>query len=813
VGGISDKAAIPKGIPVILFLVSFTVISFQIALLRSLSFLRYYHFAYLVIGTALLGFGASGTFLSLFRKIIEKSLELWISWLVCLFAASIPLCYLLAQAVPLDVQYMFVQGVQLLFLASTILILTIPFFCGALLIGIFLSSFSSRVHTLYGINLLGSGAGGMCVLPFMTFFSPDRFPVITALPAAAAALVWLSLHLRRVGYSIAAGCMALMCILLFTMDISLPPDQYKALSMLRRLEKQGDASHLSVSYNGRSRIDLYSSPAAHQTLFAGPGSSALPPEQLMLLEDGEVSGILFEISDAREAEVMDSTPQSLPYRLAYSPRVLLLFDSGNVNIWLGKRFGAREIVLVHPDLRIIELIQEHTRSGIPVYFIAQDPRLYLEQNRGKENFDIIHIAGTEGMPAVAGGLGSLNENHLLTQGGLTSAYAMLTDRGYISITRGIQNPPRDNIKIFRLFARVLTRAGKLPADHLLQGRNYLAVNTILSKNSLGNEDIQRYSTACKALSIDPEYYPGIPAEPGNYINMIAGPEGSFSSWYRYAALAVVRGGENEFGRAYLFQTNPPRDDSPYFHHFFKLESLKEYIRAYGGLLFQRIELGFIILVFSLAAVIVFAFLLILLPLAVKRTDLSEVKGKYLGISYFLCIGLAFMFLEVVSIQKFGLHLGNPVFSAAAVITSILVCAGTGSITVGKVSSRLKNPFLLPLFPLLAVITVYLFLPDLLLPSIAGFSAIFRFFIVILLLAPPAFFMGWFFPLGLSLYQGERKPFIPFAWGVNGFASVAASPLVLLLSMTFGFRFVMILSGLLYTVAVLSISVLQYRPED
>ncbi len=51
-----------------LILLSAALIALQLILMQILSITQWYHFAYLVISTALLGFGASGTLLALTRS-------------------------------------------------------------------------------------------------------------------------------------------------------------------------------------------------------------------------------------------------------------------------------------------------------------------------------------------------------------------------------------------------------------------------------------------------------------------------------------------------------------------------------------------------------------------------------------------------------------------------------------------------------------------------------------------------------------------------------------------------------------------------
>jgi hypothetical protein len=63
-------------------------------------------------------------------------------------------------------------------------------------------------------------------------------------------------------------------------------------------------------------------------------------------------------------------------------------------------------------------------------------------------------------------------------------------------------------------------------------------------------------------------------------------------------------------------------------------------------------------------------------------------------------------------------------------------------------------------------------------------------------------MGWPFPNGLTLLQRSNSALIPWAWGTNGFASVAASPLAVMIAIGWGYRSVFALSAALYALAAL-----------
>jgi hypothetical protein len=69
-----------------------------------------------------------------------------------------------------------------------------------------------------------------------------------------------------------------------------------------------------------------------------------------------------------------------------------------------------------------------------------------------------------------------------------------------------------------------------------------------------------------------------------------------------------------------------------------------------------------------------------------------------------------------------------------------------------------------------------------------------------LIAPLAFFMGMPFPLGLADTAVGAPELVPWAWGINGCASVLSAVLATLLAIEFGFSWVVIQALVLYGIA-------------
>ena len=167
-------------------------------------------------------------------------------------------------------------------------------------------------------------------------------------------------------------------------------------------------------------------------------------------------------------------------------------------------------------------------------------------------------------------------------------------------------------------------------------------------------------------------------------------------------------------------------------------------------------------------------------------------------SYFLLLGLAFLFVEMAFIQKFTLFLSHPLFSVAVVLSGFLVFAGLGS----AYSNRLQNRSAVTMAAacIAGITVIYVFLLPEVFRQLMGLADAVKVLISFLLIAPLAFCMGMPFPLGLRRLADTAPDFIPWAWGINGFASVVSAALATLLAIRFGFVVVMFVALLLYASA-------------
>ena len=129
-----------------IFLISAATLALELIILRALAIGHWHHFSYLVISTALLGFGAGGTLLAIASKRFLRShnKSLWLFTLA--FAISTPLVFNLCQKVPLDELQLIWDRRQPLYLFAYYLLFFIPFFCAGSCLALAFTAFSQNLH-------------------------------------------------------------------------------------------------------------------------------------------------------------------------------------------------------------------------------------------------------------------------------------------------------------------------------------------------------------------------------------------------------------------------------------------------------------------------------------------------------------------------------------------------------------------------------------------------------------------------------------------------------------------------------------------
>ena len=232
------------------------------------------------------------------------------------------------------------------------------------------------------------------------------------------------------------------------------------------------------------------------------------------------------------------------------------------------------------------------------------------------------------------------------------------------------------------------------------------------------------------------------------------------------------------------------------------------IRRAGGA--GLLELGSVILVATLIQAMVLSAALIMVPLWARGRALARSRQFWRVAAYFLAIGLAFLFVEIAFIQKFILFLSHPLYAVAVVLTGFLLFAGIGSGVSSSFAERVNawhraspgrgmqlSAIQLSVVGIIALSLMYVLILPRVFDSLLYLTDVAKILVSIGLIAPLAFFMGMPFPLGLSRVWSGARALVPWAWGVNGCASVLSTMLATLIAMTLGFSAVVLAASLLY----------------
>ena len=795
-------------LPAAVTVISAGILAYKILLTRLFSIIQWHHFAYMIISIALLGYGASGSFLSLTRTFWRARLATALASFAALFAVTSMLCFGLAERLPFNALELIWDPRQLVYLLLLYLLLTIPFFCGATCIGLVFACSEVPAGRVYFRDLLGAGLGAVLVVMFLYLLWPeDILRVVTAVGLIAAALALL--EKRRWRDRIVAALLAsLVIVVWFILPaawIELRPTPYKPLS--QTMTVPGTEVENSSPLGRISAVHSETIPFRYV-----PGlslSNTKPPaDQIVLFVDGDgPTPVMIVNSEQEGVSYFDDTVAALPFHLLDRPDVLILGAGGGNDVLMALGQGASRIDAVELDPNIVDLVSGNFSGEAGRIYDRPDVRVQVAEARGfvassPDRYDLIMLPLLDSFSAASAGTLSLSEGFVYTREALELYLDHLQPDGFLAITRWLRLPPRDSLKLMATALTALERKGHAHAEaHLALIRSWDTTLLLVKNSSLTTAEIVAIEAFAEARSFDLAYVPGMQASVANRFNILPEP------YFYQGAAALVGPMRPSFLRDYKSDLTPAIDDPPYFFDFFKWRSLQELARlrsVTGGAL---LDWGNLILVVTLLQAIALSLVLILLPLRLSMKNSDGTPECMRVAMYFGTIWLAFLFVEIACIQRCMLFLNHPTYAIAVVLSAFLFFAGLGSAAsdgfdrwIRKRSvGRLDGLGFAVLTIIVLAVMYVLGLPSLvptlvLLPVPAKIAA------TLLLIAPLAFFMGMPFPLALGHLKTHAPSLVPWAWGINGCASVISAVLATLLAMTFGFSGVVLLAAVLYAVA-------------
>ena len=802
---------------VLLAATSFSVLAYEILLMRLLSIAQWHHFAYMAISMALLGFGASGSLLFLLLGRIRKNPDKWLICLAGATAISFSLSFSLSQKVGLDPLQLIWQPAQWFNMLLSYLLMSLPFLFAGGIVGIILTGAGRKVHRMYAVDLLGAGCGALGIVPALYMGPPwDLLPALSVIVVLGSLWCCLRLQHRKVGSIISLSALGLILIVQLTMPPVPKIHETKALPMTlafpdARIEAKKNGPLGMIQVVGSSLIRHVPGLSLNFGLHRKNQNAILPEQKAIFIDADGLTPITSFRGDLHELEHLDYTTMALPYHLRPIEKVLVVGAGGGTDTLLALRHETPEIIALEANQQIADLLlgpfskfsgDLYSRPGVKLK--VREARQFLHST--DDRFDIIQLSLLDSFVTSAGGLHSANESYLYTTEAFELYLNHLTDSGLLVITRWLKLPPRDSLRTISTALAALRNMNLSdhPEEHLVFIRSWKTSTILVSKKPFSYNEIMLAKRFCHERSFDLAFYDGMKVEEANQYDIQDAP------YYFLGAKALCGSDAESFLSKYLFDVSATTDDHPYFSHFFRWEKALVLFQHLKRDWLPMVELGYLFILATLAQAVLASGALILLPLLALRWLHSESEKTRMAprfvegfgvFFYFGCIGLSFMFLEMALIPKYTLLLSHPVYSAAVVLSTVLVFAGLGSLSVRRFQAKANWFLCIPVAVIATWVSLHSLIGERLFDWALGWPFGCRLAFAILLISLLAFFLGWPFPSGLRLMSEKFPGLIPWAWGINGCASVIGAVLGKCLAVSIGFKLLMLTACILYFMAV------------
>jgi hypothetical protein len=615
-------------IRVAVFLITWSGLVFEIGLTRIYSATIWYHFAFVAISMALLGWGLGGLAVHLLKRTWRLSLEK-AAVFTLLYGLAIPACLWILVEYPFEL-----RRLPLYFITPLV-----PFFLGGMALSTIFDLNRAASGSLYFADLLGASIGAAAIGVLLQVLGGEASLLLAAVaPMAAAAL--LSRRFRAVALAGAAVLAVAALSNGWSGLFHVIPGTIKAM---RRQMDESPGSHITQSgWNAYSRIDAVEGVDAPKFLArlyidSDAWTSIMP-------WDGKL-GSVHELRDSYRAR---------PFHFNPGGETLVIGPGGGPDVIAALAAGSRKVTAVEMNPLMIQFVRHYgARAGLlydrpDVEVIQSEGRNFI--SRTDRRFDTIFLGFVDSWASVASGGLSLSENYLYTEQAFRAYYDHLTDNGVLVILRWDSDIPRlvsnavamlgaeaASQQVVALRERRGTKADPPQMLFMVRKRPFTAAESAA---------LQDWSLA------HPMIVPGRPAPPP-YDDLLSGRK----------TLAAYEAESSQL-------VGPVFDDSPFYFATDRPWGMPTPIarRLFGWLLAPNLAL---LAVFS----------------AFGKPRQKPAAPYAASVVYFACLGFGFIAVELALLQNLTLLLGHPIFTLAILLFTLLAAGGVGSAVSPIVAPR------------------------------------------------------------------------------------------------------------------------------
>lgn len=797
-----ETAMEPLKTSVAIFLLAMSVLMLEVALTRIFSVMSWYHFAYLIISLAFLGFGAAGSFLTISKGFAGRGFNGQLLGKYALaFSLSVILCFAASTKIrfyAMDI-YFHDDYSNVFSLLMLCVLIGAPFFFAGVCIGYIISRAGEEINRLYFADLVGAGTGTLLSIAGINYLGAEGTIYAAAAASGIVAVLFLIRADRR---SLRVGSGAILCLSILMTAFAARHEIFPVYFPPHKIFRTAMEPHY-YRWHVVSRIDIFS---PENSIFVGGG--ALSPRfngrvtpVRMIYQDGHAPTGIINVpgGDLSGLPILGYILQGAPYVIkSEAERALVIGVGGGIDVLISLFYGTRNVVGVEINPVTVDAVKrkyDDFAGGIfnrpNVELITAEGRHYLTTT--DERFDVIQLSGVDTYSALSIGAYAMAENYLYSVEAMQGYWKHLKENGILSFSRYLFIPPRESLRLVTIQLEALRRMGiENPERHMMiiSGPTPFApwAETMLKKSPFTGDEVAAYRQWAKYMKFDILYDPYEKRK--NVFNL------------------MIRAPHSErvkIMEEYPYDVRAISDDNPFFFQYYRWRSLIQPMRSEGGVPINQLPLGLLVMLVSLLQILLLAGVSIIVPLLSQSGQLRQIKHKGRVLAYFGALGLGFIAVEITLLQKYAVFVGGPIYSMAVTLFAILVFSGLGSLAAKKLSASIPRSLTLIIFLLIAAIAGETLFVNFAVPKLMFLSHSMRCLVAVLALAPLALVMGMPFPTGIRLTQRLGDAVIPWAWGINAITTTLGSIVSMMASMEFGFTALLISAGVIYLIGFAALS--------
>ncbi len=767
-------------------LISISVLMLEIGLTRMFSVMFESSYAFLVISSAILGLGVGGIFVHIRAGRI-----------------STPNLHPIQKLLPISSGMM-----ALSILGMTVLIIKVSFFHHILLAtllafvpfsfgGIFLAAafrlFADKSSKVYAADLIGASIGSVLII-FLLKLGGINVNLLVAVVASIPAALLItpnesSKKSKKMALFLLMGGLTSIFLLNYLSNFlgAIPSARGAHKEMAHLLaHPTRQASVIDSRWSAFGRTDLV--------------RDENDPNEMVFFVDGTAGTVMYKFEKdltSLDSHELRNFSGYFPFKLLpeeEKEKVLIIGSGGGREVLISLLGGAKEITAVEVNRDLVNLMKKYADFNGGIYndfpgvkVVVAEGRNFIRATKEKYNIIMLSIPVTKTSRSPEGF--ALTENYLFTVESINDYLDRLKANGRLIVVA------HEDVEIFRLIFTSLMALKKRgissssAMEYLYTVGPEMFPVFVLKKSPLTPEEAQRvhlnmhehnYSTHSSFIPFIEQAKHPIPLADGTY----------YEHFMLNQALYLILQGEaspDELVKIANFDLSAVTDDDPFFYRF---------------------DIG---LPSVISFLLFFSTIAIIGGWLIRPGYTNEGKNPRNNILFLLLfssLGIGFMLIEISLFQKFILFLGQPIYSVAVLLFSLLIGAGIGSWMGGILWER-RTLFKLRLAALIVglVVMAYAILLKQVFVLFLGAPFFTRILVSFLLLMPLGVFMGIPFPMGMKLLdEFGLEHYVPRMWGVNGIGSVLGAALAIALAISFGFSYAMTLGAILYILISILFSV-------